>query len=78
MKSGFLPMLDAEVTNQDSSMHSFTVQATFLKGGQLVAVMSGAVNDLAAGQTKTASLMGQGSSIAEYDEILVAVDTLVK
>src|SRR6266545_2788014 len=35
VKSGFLPMLDAEVTNQDSSMHSFTVEATFLKGGQL-------------------------------------------
>ncbi|MBI2938812.1 MAG: hypothetical protein HYY04_00105 [Chloroflexi bacterium] len=72
-----LPMIDVEVTNGDASSHSFTVQAAFLKGDELAGILLGAVNDLTAGATKTASLMGTGE-ISGYGRILLAVDALVK
>lgn len=74
---GSLTTVDVEVTNRDSTAHSFTVQAAFLKGDQLLSVASGAVNDLAAGQTKTATLISVGS-VTGYDKVLLAVDTLVR
>jgi len=77
IRRGNLPTMDVEVRNEDTAAHSFTVQAAFLKGGNLVGVASGAVNDLEPGQTKTASLVS-GSTIPEYDDILLAVDTLVR
>lgn len=77
IKEGSFPTVDVEVTNGDSAPHSFTVQAIFLQGGELVSVASGAVNDLAPGQTKTATLASVGG-IPEHDEVQLAVDTLVK
>jgi hypothetical protein len=52
--------VDIEVTNTDSAPHSYLVQVAYLKGDTLVAVTTGAVNDIAAGQTKTATLLGAG------------------
>ncbi len=69
--------IDVEVTNNDSAKHSFTVIATFLKGNKLVGVASGAVNDVAPKQTKTANLIAEGKK-PSYDQVLLAVDTVVE
>jgi len=68
--------LDVEVTNGDDKPHSLTVQAVFMKGDELVAVGIGAVNDVAPGQTKTATLVVQGNT--EDAEPKVMVDTLMQ
>ena len=69
--------IDLEATNGDTAVHSFTVQIAFLKGDELVGLANGAVNDLEAGQTKTATLAAVGA-IPAYDKMIVNVDTLVK
>lgn len=74
---GGLGTVNVEVTNGDSTKHSFTVEAVFLQGGTLVGDAEGAVNDLAPGQTKTASLLATGS-VPKHDQTLVEIDTLVK
>ncbi len=71
-----LSTVDVEVTNNDTVNHSFTVQAMFLQGDKLVGIATGAVNDLAPGQTKTATLLTQGTT--EGADVKVAVDTLVQ
>lgn len=71
-----LSTVDVEVTNNDVAAHSLTVQATFTQGGKLVGIGSGAVNDLAPGQTKTATLIVQGQ--AEGAEVQIAADTIVQ
>lgn len=75
ISGGDFPMVNVEVTNNDSAQHSMTVQAVFTQGGQLVGVATGAVNELAPGQTKTATLMGQGQLVGD---VTVAVETLVQ
>jgi len=72
---GDFPMVNVEVTNTDNAAHTITVQAMFTQGGQLVGIASGAVNDIAPGQIKTATLMGQGSF---EGDVTVAVETLVQ
>lgn len=69
--------LDVEVTNGDAVPHSFTVSAALLKGGNLVGVASGAVNDLGSGQTKTATVVAAGP-MPTYDQTIIAVDSLVQ
>jgi hypothetical protein len=72
-----LQMVEVETTSKASAVHTFTVQAAFLKGGKLIGVATGAMNDLSPGQTKTASLIAQGTT-AGYDELVMGVDTVVK
>lgn len=74
--SGSLAMIDVEVTNNDTNPHSFLVQAFALVGGKLVGVASGAVNDLAPGQVKTASLLSQGKF--EGAEINIAAEAVLE
>lgn len=68
--------VNVEVTNNDSNAHSFTVQSIFLQGEKLIGIGTGAVNDLAAGQTKTASLIVQG--MAQNADIELAVETVIQ
>lgn len=74
---GAFPTVALSATNGDSAPHTFSVQTAFLQGGTVVGVAEGAVNDLAAGQTKTATLLLTGTS-AGADTVLSAVDTLVQ
>lgn len=76
MRGGILSTVDVEATNEDSAEHSFTVQVIFLQDDKLVGFGSGSVNDLAPGQTKTASLITRGTT--ENAEIILNVDTMVK
>jgi hypothetical protein len=72
-----LMTVDVEVTNNDSKKHSMTVQATFLKRGQLLGIASGAVNDIRPKQTKTANLLAE-RPVRGYDQVLLAVETVVE
>ncbi len=67
---------EVEVTNEDDALHSFTVIAWWMQDGKLTAVASGAVNDLAPGQTKTATLLITG--IVSDEPAHVAIDTLIQ
>lgn len=75
--TGPLTLVEVEATNGDTAIHSFTVQAAFLRGGELIGVGTGAVNDIAAGQIKTASLAVQGTTTGS-DAVVVTVDTMVR
>jgi hypothetical protein len=77
IKGGAMPSVEVEVTNGDSATHSFTVQGAFYDGDDVVGLATGAVNDLAPGQTKTATLLVQGSTKSS-DQPALAIDTLVK
>lgn len=68
--------LNVEVTNNDSDAHSFTVQTLALLDGKLVGVATGAVNDLAPGQTKTATLLAQGQF--KGAQLQTAAETIIK
>jgi hypothetical protein len=61
--SGSTTLVDVEVTNTDAAAHSAFVNADFYDGDNLVGVANGAVNDLGAGQTKTATLFVTGKAI---------------
>lgn len=74
--SGSFAMVDVEVTNNDTNAHSFTVQAIFLRDNQLVGLATGAVNELAPGQTKTASLITQGET--DGATVQLAIETIVQ
>ena len=71
-----LSQVEVEVTNGDDKQHSMGVQAIFMKGDTLVGVATGAVNDVGPGQTKTASLIMEGT--AQGAEPKVQVDTIVQ
>lgn len=76
-QSGFTTV-DGEAKNTDTTDHSFTVVVGFYdNSGKLIGTATGAVNDLAAGDTKTFSAMSTGdySKAANYK---VQVDTMVK
>ena len=66
---------DVEITNGSDREVSVFVGAAFLRGGALIGWGSGAVNDLAPGQTKTASLLVTGS-VDGLDETIVYPDTI--
>lgn len=74
--SGSFVTINVEVTNNDTAPHSLMVQAIALIDGNLVGVAIGAVNDIAPGQTKTASLLSQGK--IEGTQIQVAAETVVQ
>lgn len=70
--------VDGEAKNTDSTDHSFTLVIAFYDSNKkLIGTATGAVNDLAAGDTKTFTAMASGdySKAASYK---VQVDTLVK
>ncbi len=68
-------IVNVEVTAGDEAVKGMFVQAMFTRDGKLVGVASGAVNDLAAGQTKTATLLAQGET--EGADVQVTVETIV-
>lgn len=69
--------VDGEVTNNDSTEHSATLKATFYDAdSKILGTASGAVNDLALGETKTFSLMST-DKIDGYKDMKVQVDTLL-
>ena len=69
--------VDGEITNNDSGKHSATLKATFYAAdGKIMGTATGAVNDVAPGETKTFSLMTT-DSISGYATMKVQVDTLL-
>lgn len=69
--------VDGEITNNDSEKHSATLKATFYAAdGKIMGTATGAVNDVAPGETKTFSLMTT-DSISGYATMKVQVDTLL-
>lgn len=73
---GNFTTVDVEVTNNDSVAHAFTVQSIFTQGGRLTAIGTGSVNEIAPGQTKTATLIVQG--VTEGAELDLAVTTVIQ
>jgi cytoskeletal protein RodZ len=66
-----------EIKNNDAAEHSATLKATFYgKDGKIMGTASGAVNNVAPGETKTFSLMTT-DTIAGYDHLKVQVDSLL-
>jgi hypothetical protein len=74
--SGVLPTIDVEVTNNASQTILLTVSAAITRNNDLVGIASGAVSDLAPGQTKTATLLirGQGQM---GDGLILAADAVM-
>jgi hypothetical protein len=72
---GSVATVDVPATNRDARPHSFTLQAAFTRGGQLIAVATGAVDDLAPGQTATARLVTLGVPTG-YDTVHVGIERL--
>ena len=69
--------VDGEITNNDNGKHSATLKATFYAAdGKIMGTATGAVNDVAPGETKTFSLMTT-DSISGYANMKVQVDTLL-
>ncbi len=69
--------VDGEITNNDTGKHSATLKATFYAAdGKIMGTATGAVNDVAPGETKTFSLMTT-DSISGYANMKVQVDTLL-
>jgi hypothetical protein len=76
-KSYGIHQVDGEITNNDTGKHSATLKATFYSAdGKIMGTASGAVNDVAPGETKTFSLMST-DSISGYKDMKVQVDTLL-
>jgi len=66
-----------EVTDNDSVKHSATLKATFYaEDGSILGTASGAMNEVAPGETKTFTLIGN-DEIAGYKEMKVQIDTLL-
>lgn len=75
--NGGLKQVVGEITNNDTSEHSATVKATFYAAdGSILGTAVGAVNEVAAGQTKTFTLMTT-DEVAGYKDMKVQVDTLL-
>ena len=72
-----MTQVDGEITNNDTGKHSATLKATFYAAdGKIMGTASGAVNDVAPGETKTFSLMST-DNISGYKDMKVQVDTLL-
>lgn len=69
--------VDGEAKNTDTSKHSFTLLVAFYdKDKKLIGTATGAINDIAAGGTKTFSAIATGD-YSKADSHTVQVDTLV-
>lgn len=72
-----LKQVVGEVTNNDSGQHSATLKATFYDAnGKILGTASGAVNDVAPGETKTFTLI-TADNVTGYKDMKVQVDTLL-
>lgn len=72
-----LEQVVGEVTNNDTSVRSATLKATFYDAsGKILGTASGAVNEVAAGETKTFTLI-TADNVAGYKDMKVQVDTLL-
>jgi hypothetical protein len=71
----FFSSIDVQVTNGSDVATSIGVTAAILRDGELVGTGSGFANDMAAGQTKTASLFVTGD-LEEDDDVILSVDTV--
>lgn len=72
-----LKQVVGEVTNNDSGQHSATLKATFYDAnGKILGTASGAVNEVAAGETKTFTLI-TADNVTGYKDMKVQVDTLL-
>ena len=68
---------NGEITNNDTGKHSATVKATFYAtDGSIKGTASGAVNDVAPGETKTFTLLTT-DDVTGYKDMKVQVDTLL-
>lgn len=66
-----------EITDNDSIKHSAMLKATFYDaGGKILGTASGAVNDIAPGDTKTFNLITI-DTVTGYKDMKVQVDTLL-
>lgn len=66
-----------EITNNDSTEHSAMLKATFYDAnGKILGTASGAVNDLAPGDTKTFNLL-TSDDVSGYKDMKVQVDSLL-
>ena len=66
-----------EVKNNDTTQHSATLKATFYDAsGKITGTASGAVNDVAPGDTKTFTLLST-TDVTGYANMKVQVDTLL-
>lgn len=71
-------IIDGEAKNTDNREHSFTVVVAFYdSNNKLIGAATGAVNGLAAGDTKTFTAMATGDFTKAASHI-VQIDTLVK
>lgn len=69
--------VDGEATNNDTIEHSASLKATFYDAaGKILGTASGAINDVAPGETKTYSLSGK-DAVTGYATMKVQVDTLL-
>lgn len=76
--SAGLGMVEGECKNKDSVAHSFTVSiGLYDSSNKLIGVATGAVNDLAAGDTKTFSALVTGES-KNVKKFVAYVDSMVK
>lgn len=72
-----LKQVVGEVTNNDSGQHSATLKATFYDAnGKILGTASGAVNEVAPGETKTFTLI-TADNVTGYKDMKVQVDTLL-
>lgn len=72
-----LKQVVGEVTNNDTGVHSATLKATFYDAsGKILGTASGAVNEVAAGETKTFTLI-TADNVTGYKDMKVQVDTLL-
>ncbi len=66
-----------EIKNNDTAKHSASLKATFYaKDSKIIGTASGAINDVAPGETKTFSLLTT-DTVTGYDHMKVQVDTLL-
>ena len=72
-----LYQVTGEIKNNDSSQHSATLKATFYDAsGKITGTASGAVNEVAPGETKTFTLLST-TDVTGYANMKVQVDTLL-
>ncbi len=72
-----LKQVVGEITNNDSGQHSATLKATFYDAnGKILGTASGAVNEIAPGETKTFTLI-TADNVTGYKDMKVQVDTLL-
>ena len=72
-----LKQVVGEVTNNDTGQHSATLKATFYDAnGKILGTATGAVNEIAPGETKTFTLI-TADNVTGYKDMKVQVDTLL-